>query len=310
MTMIRTRAARHLRPIARLLLSILATLALVAGIGSFAAGQPAELRDPGQSLVREMDLDGADLARVRSRAGTVARALGIVGEPGVPHRKFEALDHAVIDEVTVSQPDGRVVAVMRLDADRGGLRSLVRMAWSVDDDGAQTSAATAPDAASRYAEAMGIAAPATLPGTAWDEAMRAWRVSWPRLIEGIAAPGEGLTLWVYPGGRLAAMRRIETPAASAPLLRIAPDRAKRAARAWAAGAGIPDGILTVAATPPLAWVAPDDFASRGGAEATEARLYLAYTVQLTVRPPGGDVREVLLFVDAGSGAVIGGVESA
>jgi hypothetical protein len=140
--------------------------------------------------------------------------------------------------------------------------------------------------------------------------MRAWRVSWPRLIEGIAAPGEGLTLWVYPGGRLAAMRRIETPAASAPLLRIAPDRAKRAARAWAAGAGIPDGILTVAATPPLAWVAPDDFASRGGAEATEARLYLAYTVQLTVRPPGGDVREVLLFVDAGSGAVIGGVESA
>jgi hypothetical protein len=310
MTTIRARHLAHLRPIARVALLAAAAGGLIVGVGHFADGKVPDLRRPGEPLVRSMDLGGSELDLVRSRAGTVAGALGIPGEAGVPRRRFEALDRAVVDEVAVRQPDGRVLAVIRLDADRGGVRSLVQIGWSADDDRTRVGAALAPAAASRYAQAVGISSPTTVPSTDWDEAMRAWQVTWPRLIDGVPAPGEGLTVWVYRGGRLAALRRIETPAASAPLLRIAPERAQQVARAWATAAGIPEASLSISGAPTLAWVAPDDFASRGGADATEARLYLVYSVQLTVRPSGGDARQMLLFVDAGSGAVIGGAETA
>jgi hypothetical protein len=294
---------------ARLTFLAVVSAALAIVVGGIADGRISERRDSAESLLRSMELSGPDMARVRNRAGSVARAVGIAGEAGVPHRKFEALDNAVIDEVALSRPDGRVLAVLRLDADRGEIRSLVPIGWTPDDDRARTSAASAPGVAARFAGAMGIAASPTRPGTEWDDAMHAWRVSWSRVIDGIPAPGEGLTVWVYRGGRLAALRRIETPAASAPLLRLPPERAQQAARDWATATGVPAAILTTA-VPTLAWVAPNDFASHGGADATEARLYLAYVVPLTVRPVGGDLQQVLLFVDAGSGAVIGGVESA
>jgi hypothetical protein len=294
---------------ARLTFLALATIALGITLGGIADGRIFERRDTAESLVRPMELSGPDLTRVRNRAEGVARSVGIVGEAGTPRRRFEALDHAVFDEVAVNRPDGRVLAVVRLDADRGEIRSLVPIGWTPDDDRAQTSAATVPSAAARYAKAIDISPPRATPEAAWDDAMHAWRVSWPRVIDGIEAPGEGLTVWVYRGGRLAALRRIETPAASAPLLRIPSGQAEQAARDWAATTGVPAPLLTVAA-PKLAWVVPNDFASHGGADATEARLHLAWTVPLTIRPPAGDTSRILLFVDAGSGAVIGGVGSA
>jgi hypothetical protein len=309
MTTIRGRHLRHLRPIARVALLVAVVGALVAGVGHMADGKVPDLRRPGEPLVQSMVLAGSELDLVVGRARAVARALGIPGEADVPRRRFEALDRSVIDEVALRQSDGRILAVIRLDADRGGVRSLVRIGWSADDDQAQIVAATAAAAASRYAQAAGFSTPMTVPLADWDETMRAWQVTWPRLIDGVPAPGEGLTVWVYRGGRLAALRRIETPAASAPLLRIAAERAQHVAISWAIGAGIPEAALSSSLAPTLAWVAPDDFASRGGADATEARLYLVYSIQLTIHAPGGDTRELLLFIDAGSGAIIGGAET-
>lgn len=297
------------RPISRLML--LAVLAGAASLGvlHFADARVTTVRQAGDPLVRPMELDVSEQALIRSRASAVARAVGIAGDPATPTRKFLALDHIVVDEVAIKQADGTVQAVLRFDADRGLVRSLVRIGWTRADDQARVNAASAPAAAGRFSAALGLSA-AGSPGAAWDDTMRAWRVSWPRRVDGIAAPGEGLTTWVYPGGRLAALRRIETPAAAAPLVRIAPEQAQAAARDWAARAGIPAAMLTVSGPATLAWVPPDDFTTNGGADVTEARLYLAYVVPFTLRPANGDTRFMTIFVDAGSGAVIGGGETA
>lgn len=299
-----------LRPFVRAALPTLAVAGLLAGLVHHADATKADMRGPVEALARPMDLAVSEQAAIRSRAGGVARALGISGDAGAPARTYQALDHVVIDEVAIQRADGGRLAVLRFEADRGTLRSFVRIGWSRDDDATRVGLATAPAAASRYVAAAGIAAATAPPKAAWDAGMRAWQVSWPRFVDELPAPGEGLTAWVYPGGRLAALRRIETPAASAPLLRVTPDRARAAASAWATTAGIPAGILTADGTPTLAWVPPNDFVSAGRADVTEARLQLAYLVHFTIHPPNGDVREMLVFVDAGSGTVIGGSETA
>ena len=310
MTMIHARFRSHLRPLARLLITGAAATGLVVGATGLAAGRFLGPLHPDAALVRSMDLGAGEAERVRLRASGFARALDIPGEAGVPRRRFEALGRAVIDEVAVLRPDGRPVAVVRMDADRDALRSVVRIGWSTDDDTPRVDRSAAPSRASAYARAAGISAPPAEPAAAWDETTRAWRVTWPRSIDGVPAPGEGLTVWVYPGGRLAALRRIETPVASAPPLRIPQGAAVEAALAWARTAGIASASIAVSGAPELIWATPDDFAVDGGAEVTEARLHLAWSVTLTVRPAVGDTRQVMLLVDAGSGVVMGGSETA
>ncbi|MGH2407106.1 MAG: hypothetical protein ACRDF7_03360 [Candidatus Limnocylindrales bacterium] len=298
------------RPPARLVLLALLAGAASFGVLHFADARASAVRQPSDALVQPMALNITEQALVRSRAGAVARAVGISGDSGSPTRKFLALDHVVVDEVAVKQLDGTVQAVLRFDADRGLLRSLVRIGWSRDDDRPRIDARSAPASAVDFSAALGLTPPAAAPEAQWDASMRAWRVAWPRNVEGIAAPGEGLTTWVYPGGRLAAVRRIETPAAAAPLTRISAERAQAAARAWAEQTGIPDAMLSLAGPPALAWAPPNDFTSNGGADVTEARLYLSYLVPFTLKAANGDIRFMTILVDAGSGAVIGGAESA
>ena len=60
----------------------------------------------------------------------------------------------------------------------------------------------------------------------------------------------------------------------------------------------------------LVWVRPNDFLIRGGAGDTDVRLHLAYRIDLTLRTVGRDAHHIAIFVDAGSGALIGGVETA
>ena len=69
------------------------------------------------------------------------------------------------------------------------------------------------------------------------------------------------------------------------------------------------GLRAVAADE-LVWVRPNDFLIRGGADDTDVRLRLAYRIDLTVPMLGGDVHHIAIFVDAGSGALIAGVETA
>ena len=68
--------------------------------------------------------------------------------------------------------------------------------------------------------------------------------------------------------------------------------------------------LTVVVDAELTWVRPNDFPTRGGAEDTDRLLRLAYRVDLTIPMTGSSRHHIAIFVDAGSGALLAGMETA
>jgi hypothetical protein len=267
-------------------------------------------RRPGAPLVEPMTVSVADRASTRARVGEIARGMGIPGRAGLPRRTFHALDLGIVDETDVADRRGRVVAVIRTDGGTGALRSVVRLDWTADADRPRVDRSAAAAQARRHARLGGLEAPAAQPDVRWDDPMDAWRVEWVRRIDGLAAPGDGLTVWVHRGGQLAALKRSETASAAPPLERITPRAAATAARAWAARYGVPTEDLVVVVDTELTWVRPNDFLTRGGGEDTDLLLRLAYRVDLTIPVSGSSRHHIAIFVDAGSGALLAGAETA
>lgn len=300
---------RPLRRILRLGIVIAcALLGLTVGVGAQADSPQA--RRPGEALVEGMPMSRAERSRTRTRVVEIASGLGIPGRAASPKRSYHALDLRVVDETDVTDRRGRTVAVIRTDGGTGALRSVVRLDWTAAADRPRVDRATAPARARRHARGAGLVAPASKPTVRWDDAMDAWRVEWQRRIGGHHAVGDGLVVWVHRGGQLAALRRSETPAAAPPLATIEPSAAADVARAWAERHGVPARGLTVVVAPEPVWVRPNDFLSRGGADDTDLLLHLAYRVDLTIPMAGSATHHIAIFVDAGTGALIAGVETA
>jgi hypothetical protein len=300
------------RPSRRLhrLAVVVACAALGLAVGMAARAETPNGRRPGEPLTSPMPISASDAATIRGRAGAVVRNLGIPGRPSAPRRTRLALDLRVVDESEVVDGHGRTRAVIRMDGETGDLRSVVRLDWTSDANRPRVDRSAAADHARRQAGLAGLVAPGDAPSVGWDEAMDAWRVSWARRIDGYQAAGDGLTVWVYRGGQLAALKRSETPHAATPIARVSAAAAVEAARAWAVRQGRSAGDLSTAAADELVWVRPNDFLVRGGADDTDVRLHLAYRIDLTVPTHGGEVHHIAIFVDAGSGALIAGVETA
>lgn len=292
-------------------LSIVAACAAVGlAVGVGVRAETPEGRRPGDPLVEAMPISAQERSEARLRVADIARGLGISGDAATPRRTYHALDLRIVDETEVTDGDGRTVAVIRMDGGTGALRSVVRLDWSTDADRPRVDRSSAATQARRHARLAGLTAPDGEPFVVWDDAMDAWRVDWLRRIEGVAAPGDGLSVWVHRGGQLAAMKRSETGSAAPPLERIGPEAASAAAREWAARRGVPMQDLTVAVTADLVWVRPNDFLVRGGADDTDPLLHLAYRVDLTIPMSESTRRHIAIFVDAGSGALIAGMETA
>ncbi len=200
---------------ARRLPFLLLSAGLILALTAAASADAPAVRRPGEPMILPMELSATERAHVLDRARALTGALGIPGEAAEPLRAFEALDRVVVDEVAVRDGDGRATAVIRTEAGRGDVRSLVRLDWSHDADRALVDERTVPGHARRFAMLAGISTPDAPPGVDWDDSMRAWRVSWSRTIDGFPVAGDGLTVWVYRGGQLAALKRTETPAALA-----------------------------------------------------------------------------------------------
>ena len=284
----------------------------VAGLtlGAVTAADTPAVRRPGDPLVTAMPISAADRSETRARVGAIARRLGIPGRAAAPRRTYRALDLRVVDETEVTDRRGRTVAVIRTDGASRALRSVVRLDWTVDADRSRVDRSSADSHARRHARLAGLTPPEVPAEVRWDDAMGAWRVDWGRRIDGFPAPGDGLTVWVHRGGQLAALRRAESGTAAAPFERIGPDDAATAALGWAVRHGVPATGLTLAVAPDLVWVRPNDFLVGGGAADTDPLLRLAYRVDLAMPSSGSSPHHLAIFVDAGSGALIAGVETA
>ena len=289
---------------------VVACAALGLGVGVGARADSPQGRRPGEPLAERRTIPAADRDAIRDHVADVARGLGIPGRVAAPVRTYHALDLRSTDETEVVDHRGRTLAVIRTDPVSGALRSVVRLDWTRDADQPRVDRSTASDHARRLVTLGGLAVPASGPDVRWDDPMDAWRVDWPRLVGGDLALGDGLTVWVHRGGQLAALRQTESTTASPPAVRIEPDAAITAARAWAQRSGLPDDGLTVVAAADPVWVHPNDFLVRGGADDVDARLRLAYRIDLTIAMPDSTSHHVAVFVDVGSGALIAGIETA
>jgi hypothetical protein len=167
-----------------------------------------------------------------------------------------------------------------------------------------------PAAARRFLTLAGVTSPSPVPATTWDAGMDAWCVRWARTIDAVPAPTDGLVAWVRSDGRLKALTDLALPVAPAPVDPIPPAAASAAARSYAARLRL-DRLPSLSFDAPrLEWILPDGFVDPIEAQA-DAVLHLAWVVRLSYVPPGWQERHIVeLDVDAGSGTLIGGTETA
>jgi len=279
-------------------------------VGAGVRADTPQGRRPGEPFVEPRTLSAAERATIDDNVATIARGLGIRGQAQAPRRVYHALDLVSVDETEIRDGAGRSLAIIRTDAATGALRSVVRLDWSADADQPRVQRSAAADRARQQARLGGLIAPREAPQVRWDDAMDAWRVEWVRRVGGHRAPGDGLTVWIHRGGQLAALRQAESAVAPAPAEPIGTDAAIGAVRAWARRMDVPEAGLVVAVAAEPVWVHPNDFLTRGGADDTDERLHLAYRVDLTIPLAGQTSHHVAIFVDAGSGALIAGIETA
>ncbi|HXR27345.1 MAG TPA: hypothetical protein VN771_05735 [Candidatus Baltobacteraceae bacterium] len=248
-------------------------------------------------------------ATVSAAAIELAGRFGLAGTPGAPVRTADQVTGEFLDTVDFRRADGRLAAEVVRAVD-GRLVRLVDLTDPPRGPETPVDAARAPTAARRLLGASGLAAPASPPVTTWDAGMDAWCVRWVRTIDGVPAPTDGLVTWVRPSGRLKALSDIRSPLAAAPAEPVTAGAATLAVRAYLRRLHLDRMADLVVDAPRLAWVLPNAFVDPA-AGSGPSTLRLAWTITLGYVPPGwSDRHAVEVDVDAATGALIGGTETA
>ncbi len=302
---------RHapLHPPIRLLLAGAALASLTFGTGALQAGSTPGWR-VGEPATVPLRVPAAEAETARASAADLARRLGLPGAAAPLGRALDRTIGRVIDTVELLGPDGHTAAIVARDA-AGNLRSAIRLAWSADLDAPRTDAPSAATVARRFATLAGLRLPAVAPATSWDAGMDAWRLRWPRVVDGVPVPTDGIVAWIHRGAQLKALSVFESRLAAAPPRQIAPTAASDAARAYIARNGIDRMAGLTIEVPTLAWAEANDFVDPALPDAPAATLRLAWVVRFSYVPTGWTERHVVeLHVDAGSGQLMGGAETA
>jgi hypothetical protein len=274
----------------------------VLAVGTSTAADPFQA---GQVSTQAMTLPDQARTAIAVRADSQLRGLGL--QKGVRRSieriedKFEA---ATYDEVTDFDANDQPVSMLQYRPD-GVLRTAIALGWREGKGRPLPDAA----AAGRRGRALGRIAggPQTDPVVEPLVDGTGWGVSWPRSVDGVPVPGDGLRMDLWNDGSLHRLVRSERPLAPRPATMI--DEA--AARSIADGLlqswyGPQRADLTIEAAP-LAWVAPNDAFAPERPDAPASTLRLARVVAVSAGGSLGDRLERLeIYVDAGDGSLLGG----
>lgn len=263
----------------------------------FVAGGPVTERTPVAP-----DRAASALARaaiVRSRLGLPEPAASRV------ERVVDRFDGTAYDEVTETDRSGRTLQLQRFDA-RGRLVGAVALGWQAAGGPPLANPAAARARGNRLAADLGLDA-AGVPDVRTGAEDAGWTLTWPRVVDGVPVVGDGVRLDLWPDGRMHAIVRTERPLAARPATTL--DEAAARARAAATLAnlfGSRAGQVRVASLG-LGWVAPNDAFDPSAPDAPGATLRLAWIVEARTSGDLADgLRAVKLFLDAGTGTLIGG----
>lgn len=291
----------------------LATALVVAG-AAIAIGLPGGT-PPGDAAnryvaggpVAERSPVGADrAAAVLAAARTFRSRLGLP-EPAATRaeRVTDRFAGTTYDEVTGTDVAGRALHLQRLD-DRGRLLAAVAFGWQATGGRPLADARAAGARGGRLAVDLGFEVAGSpdvlrLP----DDA--GWTVAWPRIVEGIPVPGDGVRIDLWADGRPHAVVRTERALAPRPAAVLAEAAARERAASELADlfGDAKEGVRLAALG--LAWVPPNDAFEPAAPDAPGATLRLAWVAEArTVGALADSLRAVKLHLDAGTGELIGG----
>ncbi len=287
-------------------------LALVVAGAAFLAGGPSgptsgvavDRYQAGQPAIVRSVLPAGDAARVRERGLDRARLLGVpAGTRTQTSRVVDRFSGSVLDEVVTLDVRGNRLGIVRMRPD-GRVAAAMRLGWYAG--GGPIDAATAASRASSLAAAARI----TVRGTpiVGRTADAGWRVSWPRAVAGTPVLGDGASVTLFADGTFHAAATEERDLAPAPAVTLAAVAAQGiAAERLRTLLGPTDAASATIVATRLAWVAPNDTFDASAPDAPDPVLRLAWVAQVRTRGTLADrVRALELYLDAGTGTLIGG----
>ncbi len=263
----------------------------------FRAGELGVVSTPLASVAARLQIERA------SRTGT------LLGLPAAARRSatriLDRFGGRTYDEIAEYDAGNRLVSLQRFDTN-GRLIAAVRFGLR-GDGGPAIGAVAARVRAERLAATLGLEA-AGSPRVVAAPSNGGWTVAWDRVIGGIPVPGDGLRIQLWADGSVHGLTRSERALAPTPTVRLDEARARSIVLAqldaWFHGDRRREVSL---AGLTLAWVAPNDTFAPAGPDAPSPTLRLAWVARVTTRGTlAENLRALEIFVDAGSGSVIGG----
>jgi hypothetical protein len=260
----------------------------------------------GEVGVVQVALPAAAATAQIDRASRTATLLGL---PAASRRSatrvVDRFGGRTYDEIAEYDARERLLSLQRFDTD-GRLLAAVRFGWR----GPATTALSGTDArdrAHRLATSLGLEAAGT-PRIVAAPSNGGWTVAWDRLVAGIPVPGDGLRVQLWPDGSVHGLTRSERTLATRPVVVLDEVHARAVVRgaldAWFTGDARGDVTVTGIA---LAWEAPNDTFSPGGADAPSPVLRLAWVARVGASGAlSENLRALDVYVDAGDGSILGG----
>jgi hypothetical protein len=259
----------------------------------------------GASGRTETPLSADDKPEAVARSRATRTALGIPG--GVDTRAVHVKDgtrRLEYDEVTDVDADGQPVALTQLD---GSGRLLLAVRFDVPKQSkTAVGRQAALDRASSGLASAGIEV-AGSPVAGETPSWGGWDVSWPRKVGTATVRGDEVRVHVREDGEIGSVGQVVHELAPAPAVKLTRAQARSIAtkqvQGWSdrSGARFTIGELT------MEWTSANATFDPSKIGATEEPYRLCWVVNVT---PEGDAAAyaslVVMYVDAGTGAVIGG----
>jgi hypothetical protein len=266
------------------------------GLGAVTVGQPATV---------EGALFAASHPDVFARAGSTRDAFGFpVGSQRNGRHVHDGVQGSDYDEVSEVDSAGQAIALTQF-ANDGHLLAAVRFDSPPAAIGNVTSD-TATKAAQRALSGAGI----TVVGQARTEANETsggWDVHWARAQGGYSVRGDETRVHVWHDGSIQSVSRVEHQVAAGPTRLMVQADARAAVtkqcNAWFASPASGCALQGM----DLEWVGPNAAFDAGKLGAASAPYKLAWVANVKPSGRAADyVQLITLYIDAGSGSVIGG----
>jgi len=280
----------------------------LAGAGLVLVGAPpSQGADPfvaGGRSTRPVEVTPTQTDRALARAADLATALGLPGVSRRAERLDDRFEHRIYDEVVSLDREGNDVSIARFDTDGDVVLAAV-LGWQ-RGRGQAIDRATAANRGLEVAAAAGVRV-GPRPSVTASAGAGGWSVAWPRLVDGVPVPGDGVRVSLWNDGSFHALTRTERPLAAAPTHRLAAGLAQaKADKIIADRFKVNANTLRLKATE-LAWVAPNDTWAPERPDAPGAILRLAWVVRFETSGALAErARLIEYWIDAGDGSVLGG----